>query len=179
MEEVTKIAKAYYANLSDKQKQSATDIFKTIDIDGDGNISFEEYEQYVKKKFKSISSTQFFQKLDKDKNGVMDFEEFVTLQYLCTTERVYFCDGCKVFLGGTYFTCVSCFNNASGNTFDLCCDCYGNRIHHQHSVFLDNYTLLHAMRDKNKSKTLDGSELIALAYFGSPAANVASLCTQM
>ncbi|XP_065859060.1 uncharacterized protein [Euphorbia lathyris] len=179
MEEITKIARAYYANLSDKQKQSATDLFKTLDKDGDGKISFEEYEQYVKKKFKSISSTQFFKKLDKDEDGTLDFEEFITVQYLYTTERVYFCDGCKVFLDGTYFTCVHCFNNVSGNTYDLCCDCYGSRIHHQHSVFLDNYTLLHAIRNKNQRKG-GASDVVALADFGiSTTSDVVSLCTQM
>ncbi|XP_065862955.1 uncharacterized protein [Euphorbia lathyris] len=167
MEEITNIAKAYYANFSDKQKQSVTDLFKRIDTDGDGKISLEEYEQFVKNKFKSISSAQFFKKLDKDENGTLDFEEFITLQYLYTTERVYSCDGCKVFLDGTYFTCVKCFNNVSGNTYDLCCDCYGSRIHHQHSVFLDNYTMLQTRKNKkNKSKSGGALEMVELADFG-------------
>ncbi|WCJ35013.1 hypothetical protein M5689_016284 [Euphorbia peplus] len=153
MEEMSKTARAYYTKLSQKQKQSTSEVFKGIDKDGDGKISLEEYEKYFTKisKFKSISSSKFFKKLDKDGNGMLDFNEFITLDYLLKSERVYWCDGCSDFLDGAYFTCVECFNGA-GNSYDLCCDCYGNRIHHHHTVFLDNYTLLHTMRDKIKKK---------------------------
>ncbi|WCJ24133.1 hypothetical protein M5689_006115 [Euphorbia peplus] len=177
MEEISKTAQAYYANLSENKKQLASQVFKSIDANGDGKISFKEYG---KKKFKSISSVQFFQKLDKDGNGMLGFDEFIILQYLYVTERVYSCDGCKVFLEGAYFTCVQCFNNDSNNTYDLCCDCYSNRIHHQHSVFLDNYTLLHALRHTNQSTSGGAAEMISLAKFGvSATSSIVGLCSIM
>ncbi|XP_048235015.1 uncharacterized protein LOC125371088 [Ricinus communis] len=173
MEEISETAIACYANLSSREKRLAKKFFQAMDTDGDGKISFEEYEQYIKtrKGFKTITSPDFFKKLDKDGNGTLSFDEFITLHYVCSSERVYFCDECKVFLAGVYFTCVQCFNG-SGNTYDLCCSCYHDKDinHHKDAVFLDNYTLLQALREQNKasgSQRKSGvSGRAALANFG-------------
>ncbi|KAF2314066.1 hypothetical protein GH714_021860 [Hevea brasiliensis] len=149
MEEISETAKAYYANLSGKQKRLTTDTFQAIDANGDGKISFNEYAQYLKQKgFKILSSPDFFRKLDKDGNGALDFDEFITVHYICSSKRVYFCDECRVFLDGVYFTCVQCFNGP-GNTYDLCCACYRDKdVNHKDALFLDNYTLLQARGSK-------------------------------
>ncbi|KAF2314054.1 hypothetical protein P3X46_027470 [Hevea brasiliensis] len=184
MEEISETAKAYYANLSGKQKRLTTDTFQAIDANGDGKISFNEYAQYLKQKgFKILSSPDFFRKLDKDGNGALDFDEFITVHYICSSKRVYFCDECRVFLDGVYFTCVQCFNGP-GNTYDLCCACYRDKDvnHHKDALFLDNYTLLQAKRQQNKDqdKNEGASEAFKLATAGiETTSNVVSLCSQM
>ncbi|EEF34013.1 calcium ion binding protein, putative [Ricinus communis] len=183
MEEISETAKAYYANLSDRQKRLGKEFFQAMDTDGDGKITLEEYAQCIKEKkgFKTISSPDFFKKLDKDGNGTLDFDEFIIVHYICSTERVYFCDECKVFLAGVYFTCVQCFNG-SGNTYDLCSSCYRDKNinHHKDALFLDNYTLLQAKRQQNKAsgsqRKSGASEAIALVETTS---NVVSSCIQM
>ncbi|XP_050219842.1 uncharacterized protein LOC130014565 [Mercurialis annua] len=189
MEEISETAKAYYANLSEKHKRLASDFFKEMDTDGDGKITFEEYEQHIKKKkgCKTISTQEFFKKLDKDGDGSLDFDEFIAVHYLCSSERIYFCDECKEFLYGVYFTCVQCFNGSSGNSYDLCCSCYRekNINHHKDALFLDNYTLLQAKRQQQlKGSAGQGtrgvSETIELANAGiQTTSNVFSLCSQM
>ncbi|EEF34014.1 calcium ion binding protein, putative [Ricinus communis] len=86
MEEISETAIAYYANLSSREKRLAKKFFQAMDTDGDGKISFEEYEQYIKtrKGFKTITSPDFFKKLDKDGNGTLSFDEFITLHYVCS-----------------------------------------------------------------------------------------------
>ncbi|KDP33328.1 hypothetical protein JCGZ_12877 [Jatropha curcas] len=162
MEEISETAKAYYANLSEKQKRLAKDFFNEMDKDGDGKITFDEYEQRIKPKkgFNPIASSDFFRKLDKDGNGTLDFDEFVTLHYICATRRVFYCDECRVFLDRVYFTCVQCFNG-SGNTYDLCVSCYRDKNiinHHKDAVFLDNYTMLHAKRNQNNASASKGKK---------------------
>lgn len=158
MEEISETAKAYYANLSEKQKRLATKLFKDLDTDGDGKINFDEYMQNIKQKgFKTMASSDFFKKLDKDGNGSLDFDEFITVHYICTSERVFFCDECRVYLAGVYFTCVQCFDGP-GNTYDLCCNCYRDKNvnHHKDALFLDNYTLLQARRNqRNKGQVIE------------------------
>ncbi|KAF3964034.1 hypothetical protein CMV_011635 [Castanea mollissima] len=58
------------------------------------------------------------------------------------------CDYCRNYQTGLYFTCVACFDNArsTGHTYDLCSACYEARRHQQHhphhNYFLDSYVLL-------------------------------------
>ncbi|KAF2285557.1 hypothetical protein GH714_005455 [Hevea brasiliensis] len=182
MEEISETAKAYYANLSEKQKRLATDLFRSIDTNGDGEISFEEYQQYLKQKgFKTIASPDFFRKLDQNGNGSLDFDEFVTVHYIYSSERVFVCDECRAYLDGVYFTCVQCFDGP-GNTYDLCCGCYRDKNinHHKDALFLDNYTLLQAKRHQNKKGQGKNRGSLEAAIAGmETTSNLINLCSQM
>ncbi|XP_012077683.3 uncharacterized protein LOC105638484 [Jatropha curcas] len=189
MEEISETAKAYYANVSEKQKRLAKDLFNEMDKDGDGKITFDEYEQYIKHKkgYKTISTPDFFKKFDEDGNGTLDFDEIVTVHYICASQRIFFCDECRVFLDGVYFTCVQCFNG-SGNTYDLCISCYRDKDinHHKDALFLDNYTLLQSNRKRNNGLADQGKngvsdvDAVAVAKFSvETASNAVNCCCQM
>ncbi|KAL3565010.1 hypothetical protein D5086_033056 [Populus alba] len=65
--------------------------------------------------------------------------------------RAIICKGCDSFLAGAYFSCSQCFFNKddSVSTYDLCCDCYGDKkfVHNDIGhIFCDNYTLLRQSR---------------------------------
>lgn len=144
MKEIRDAALAYYHNLSEEQKLVVYVFFQKWDTDGDGAITFKEFEQLFVCSGYQIN--RIFQDLDKNGDVRLDFEESVTLVYCLTNLRVISCGGCKApFLKGLYFTCVDCFDHNETITFDLCTSCYGscNYVHH-HSNFLDNYALLRA-----------------------------------
>ncbi|KAK9906022.1 hypothetical protein M0R45_000146 [Rubus argutus] len=144
MKEIRDAALAYYHNLSEQQKLDVYAFFQKMDTDGDGAITFKEFEQIFASSSHGDHFNRIFQDVDKNGDGSLDFEESVTLYYSLVNGRVIGCDGCRVsFIKGLYFTCVDCFHHNETITFDLCSSCYGSRNYvHHHSNFLDNYALL-------------------------------------
>jgi hypothetical protein len=153
MKEIRDAALAYYHNLSEEQKLNVYAFFQKMDTDGDGAITFKEFEQIFARSG-GYHINRIFQDVDKNGDGSLDFEESVTLYYSLVNQRTVACDGCNAsFLKGLYFTCVDCFHHNQTTTFDLCTSCYGSRNYfHHHSNFLDNYALLRSKAAyKNKS----------------------------
>ncbi|PIA49598.1 hypothetical protein AQUCO_01300408v1 [Aquilegia coerulea] len=160
MDEIREVALAYYANSSDDTKEVAKNFFNSMDIDGDGKISMNEFEEYVKKKWRRFKP-ELFAELDKDGDGFLDFEEVIVFYYMAKM-RNSFCDGCcGEYLKNLYFTCVHCFQKKSSNqTYDLCLTCYQTKqFTHEHKVFLDNYAMLNFIWSDSKKK-VDPNEAI-------------------
>lgn len=153
MEELSKIAMAYYQASSDNLQKLARDFFGAMDNDGDGNIDQKEFLEFMRDEgYAQMTNPSFFNQLDLDGNGTLDFVEVMTLYYIVKSGRP-FCDCCKKFITSTYLTCVGCLEDTLGGSFYLCLDCYimqkCDHTHNNLSRFLDNYSLLEAM---NKSK---------------------------
>ncbi|KAI5348198.1 hypothetical protein L3X38_001085 [Prunus dulcis] len=126
MEELHAAAYAYYDRGNEHTRRVAYDFFRSMDTDGDGRISYAEFNDF----------------------------EVLTFYYIIKT-RYITCQGCRAHLCGLYFTCVECFDGGAANyhnhhqypTYDLCAACYGNANYiHQHSYFLDNHVLLRSKR---------------------------------
>ncbi|KAK7859061.1 hypothetical protein CFP56_008751 [Quercus suber] len=147
MEELHMAASAYYRNASNELRQRATEFFNSMDTNGDGGVSFNEFVQFFVQNGYNWIDPNLFRSLDRNGDGTLDFFEVLTFYYILKTRGVW-CDYCRICLMGLYFTCVACFDNARGNTYDLCSTCYGARRHQQqhphHNYFLDSYVLLRA-----------------------------------
>ncbi|CBI23727.3 hypothetical protein VitviT2T_006818 [Vitis vinifera] len=142
MEEIREAALAYYEAGTQEQKQLAWAFFQTLDVDGDGTVSVQEFVNFLRGRgYRLFDNPNFYRALDRDGNGCLDFHEVLTFFYIIKSGRP-FCDGCGIFLKGLFFTCLNCYES-SHTTFDLCSACYrGKRFSHQHAAILDNYTLL-------------------------------------
>nr|XP_043635549.1 uncharacterized protein LOC122606758 [Erigeron canadensis] len=132
-----------------------------MDNNGDGKIGIKEYLEFMKDEgYDQMINFSFFNQLDIDRNGTLDFFEVMTVYYIVRSGRP-FCDCCKKFITSTYLSCVGCFEDPTGKSFYLCLDCYcRKKCSHTHnglSRFLDNYTLLEAMK-KLKSNELRSPE---------------------
>ncbi|XP_050255250.1 uncharacterized protein LOC126701172 [Quercus robur] len=148
MEELHMAASAYYSNASDELRQRAIEFFNSMDTNGDGGVSFNEFIQFFVQNGYNRVDPNFFRSLDRNGDGFSDFFEVLTFYYIFKTRGVS-CGYCRIGLMTLYFTCVACFDNAGGNTYDLCSTCYEARRHHQHhhphhNYFLDSYVLLRA-----------------------------------
>ncbi|KAF7149877.1 hypothetical protein RHSIM_Rhsim02G0046900 [Rhododendron simsii] len=143
MEEMRRVAMAYYVKMSNYQQQMVRGFYRSIDTNGDGKVSIHEYLDFLTQNgYNRHVPPNLFKLLDKNNDGTLDFEECVTLFYMVTCHRLVICDGCRSYLWGLHFLCVEC-HSAGGRTFDLCCSCYrNNNFRHAHSTFLDNYALL-------------------------------------
>ncbi|KAG5560454.1 hypothetical protein RHGRI_003689 [Rhododendron griersonianum] len=146
MEEMRGAAMAYFARMSDDQRQSLEKFKSLIDGNGDGKVSSQEYLDFIRKQGYDHVPSNLFRLLDGNNRGYLDFEECFTLFYMITCNRFVFCGGynCKSpLLLGLHFVCVECYRVGKG-TFSLCSSCYRDtNFDHEHSTFLDNYDLLH------------------------------------
>ncbi|KAK9992992.1 hypothetical protein SO802_022695 [Lithocarpus litseifolius] len=146
MEELHTAASAYYQNASNGLRQLAEEFFNSMDTNGDGGVSFNEFVQFFVQNGYTFDPN-LFRSLDRNGNGWLELCEVVTFYYILKTRSVR-CKYCGSYQMGLYFTCVTCFNNArsTGYTYDLCCMCYGAGRHQQqhphHNYFLDSYVLL-------------------------------------
>ena len=135
MEEVSKAALAFYETATEEQKKTATVFFKSMDIDGDGTITLEEFEKAFKDKgFSKEKVIDFFHKLDANGNGTLDFEETLPFYWICQRPR---CDGCGVPMYGIYFSCTECHAGEGDSGFNLCSDCHMvAKVGHKHDTLV-------------------------------------------
>ena len=143
-------ASAYFQFASNETRQRALEFFNSMDTNGDGGVSFNEFSQFIVQHGYARPNFNLFRSLDRDGNCSLDFTEFITFYYVWKT-RVVSCACCQNFLLERYFTCVACFDNArsTGHTYDLCTVCYEEMGHQHwhpphHSYFLDSFELLRA-----------------------------------
>ncbi|KAG2727777.1 hypothetical protein I3843_01G170700 [Carya illinoinensis] len=145
MEELHEAAMAYYANAPIELQRLAWNFYLSLDTDGDGQVSFTEYINFLQKSYSWIRPN-FFLELDRNQDGSLDFWEVLTLYYAVKTRGGVCCQACQSCLVGLYFTCVTCFESGH-KTYDLCPTCYKRkRTNHQHGFFLDNHVLLRSKR---------------------------------
>ncbi|KAI9078784.1 hypothetical protein K1719_039242 [Acacia pycnantha] len=135
MEEIRKAAKAVYDNSSDEAKKEMEDLFRSTDKNGDGKISLQEFmtSSIINNTCTAVLRRKFFKLIDQNGgDGTLQFDEFVTLVYLSSSPRPW-CDGCGDFIGGEFV--------------------------HEHTDFVDNYSLLAMMRAEeiSSSQSSDGS----------------------
>ncbi|XP_047974678.1 uncharacterized protein LOC125216929 [Salvia hispanica] len=140
MDEVRKVAKAYYNGAEAAEKKLARQFFQSLDTNADGKVSRREYEKAVGNS-SSFTDNDFFLKLDADGNKTLDFEEVLALYYL---EKVSIprCRACESLLLDSYFSCLPCQADVS---YYLCCDCYGRgnfKHHHPSHKFIDTRAML-------------------------------------
>ncbi|KAJ6951672.1 hypothetical protein NC653_040964 [Populus alba x Populus x berolinensis] len=163
MDEIRRAAAAYYKHLPENKKEEAKEIFNAMDKDRDERINRDEYLEYLKKDNNTVPQSLFtqeylkkdkvlqslFTELDKDGKGLLDFNEAIFLYYITQSGSAIICQSCDSFLAGAYFSCSQCFFNDQVSTYDLCCDCYGDKkfVHNDIGhIFCDNYTLLRRSR---------------------------------
>jgi hypothetical protein len=158
MEELHKIAKAYYETANSENKDLGHRLFKRMDVDGDGQISLHEFLAFLKNEGRGeMASPSFFKELNKNGTGRLDLMEAMTLCYIMESGRK-FCNGCGEFMKGIFLSCMECFDHED-RSFNLCCACFEQgRYVHSHKKFLDNYVLLEtkrldALKEKNAAKT--------------------------
>ncbi|KAL5542419.1 hypothetical protein UlMin_010129 [Ulmus minor] len=140
MEQLHKIAQAYYHAAPENIKQSAKEFIKRMDTNGDGNVKLHEFLAFTKKEgYVQMSNPHFFN--DLIWNDSFGFWEGMTLYYIVQSGRP-FCDGCGTFIKGMYFTCVQCFEK--GKSFNIGISCFGSRsyVHEHQDQFLDNFYCL-------------------------------------
>ncbi|KAL1535624.1 hypothetical protein AAHA92_28383 [Salvia divinorum] len=157
MEELREIAKAHYEASPPRVRALAHEFYRSMDSDGDGRVDVSEFLAFMRDEgYPYMQNPCFFEELDVDRNGTLDFFEVMTLYYIIKSGRP-FCDCCARFIPGIFFSCVECYKNPR-ISFDLCRDCYRTgRSDHNHggrAQFLDNHTLLQAMRDSALGVTL-------------------------
>ncbi|KAK9288746.1 hypothetical protein L1049_017210 [Liquidambar formosana] len=149
MQEIREAVIAYYKAVAEEYRQVARKFFESMDANGDGKVSLDEYLQFLREQgYTHLKSRNFFDELDRNHDGTLDFEEVLCLYYIIKTERP-FCDACDVFLKALFFTCAECYDKGSSGSFNFCSTCFGNRtFNHQHSTIVDNYLLLAQKREK-------------------------------
>ena len=76
MEEIREAALAYYEAGTQEQRQLARAFFQTLDVDGDGIVSVQEFVDFLRGRgYRLLDNPSFFQALDRDGNGCLDFYE--------------------------------------------------------------------------------------------------------
>ncbi|KAL9390961.1 hypothetical protein Peur_014881 [Populus x canadensis] len=152
MDDLHKIAKAYYTTANEESRLQGERFFKTMDHDGSRRISIQEYLAYMKReRHTKMANRPFFDYLNKSRTGELDFMEVMTLFYIIKSGRKI-CDGCGGLLKGTFFSCTDCFAN-DDESFNLCSKCFtGGKYVHPHKHFLDNYIILENMKVKLEEK---------------------------
>ncbi|XP_028783293.1 uncharacterized protein LOC114739399 [Neltuma alba] len=160
MEEIRSAAKAVYANLSDEAKRETVDLFRSVDKNGDGKISLQEFLTSSHNTTVLLggnnltANRRIFDLVDQNGDGTLQFDEFLTLVYMRASPRPW-CNGCGNFIAGLFFSCTQCRLGNKGvweMTFDLCIPCYhGRRFVHEHADFEDNYSLLARMQHSPSS----------------------------
>ncbi|GJT87391.1 serine/threonine-protein phosphatase [Tanacetum coccineum] len=151
-------AMASFQASSDDVQKLAHDFFCAMDNDGDGKIDKKEFLEFMQVQgyCRQATNLYLFKQLDQDGNGTLDFEEVMTLYYIIKSGRP-FCDCCGEFIPSTYFTCVGCLeDDPSGRPVYICLDCFTKQKcphNHDHlSRFVDNYSLLEAMKTSTLTK---------------------------
>ncbi|KDP33330.1 hypothetical protein JCGZ_12879 [Jatropha curcas] len=144
MEKIRLDASAYYRNLPPAEKQRVKIGFSALDKTGSGKVSLKQYSEYFKQRgLVELTYPYLFKALDTNGDGRLDFNEYITVYYLCMNNKMIFCEECGVFLSGSYMSCLQCFDNDSGDPYNICYDCYNrnNIDHHKDATFVDDIKL--------------------------------------
>jgi hypothetical protein len=146
MDELHKIARAYYTTANEESKSQGRRFFNSIDHDSNRRITIQEYLPYMKRNgHTKMANRPFFDYLNESRTGELEFMEVMTLFYIIKCGRKI-CDGCDGLLKGTFFSCTDCFA-ADDESFNLCSKCFTeSKYVHPHKHFLDNYIILENMK---------------------------------
>ncbi|KAL8027139.1 hypothetical protein ABFS82_14G072600 [Erythranthe guttata] len=153
MDEIRKIAKAYYARATDEEIDRAKNYFRSMDVNCKGKVSFDEYKTMVSQRY---ANDKMFNSFDRNGDGSLDFEEVLVLHFVHNIYEMRWCSACAGSLPGLHFSCLTCEKNEP-NTFDLCCICYGEGKfdhHHPTSDFLDNHSMRNLLAPKMNTPQL-------------------------
>nr|DAD18233.1 TPA_asm: hypothetical protein HUJ06_019696 [Nelumbo nucifera] len=150
MQQIREAALAYYGGSSDEVKQMAMKFFKAMDYNGDGKVSVQEFQDFLRRSTECRSynfKPSLFTELDEDGNGLIDFSEAIVFFYIIKW-RAVFCVECGSFVEGLYFTCVECFQDRSRDTYNLCSACFrSGKRSTEHQLLVDNYAMLQILRE--------------------------------
>ncbi|KAF7850062.1 hypothetical protein BT93_L5894 [Corymbia citriodora subsp. variegata] len=83
IKKVQEDASDYFLNLMEEEKKAAETFFETMDEDGDGSISVDEFTDFLTHEgFQNVNPNKLFAQLDKDNNNTLNFNELVTFFYV-------------------------------------------------------------------------------------------------
>ncbi|KAL3726827.1 hypothetical protein ACJRO7_031689 [Eucalyptus globulus] len=89
--DITKVreaASAHYNGLTDDQKEEATRLFNTMDKNEDGDISVDEFKNFLSVAgLHTVNPDGLFAKLDKDGSKSLSFEELTTFFYVLSHDE--------------------------------------------------------------------------------------------
>lgn len=139
MEGLQKIAVRFYNESSEAEKQKIDEIFREVDSDGDGKVTFKELKD------SGLFTNELSTILDlfgqEERNGILDFDEFVILflhmfepviqilgKYLPGSRN---CDVCGRRQGLADFSCFFCLGK-SPDSYDMCYDCHESGAYSDH-----------------------------------------------
>lgn len=151
MEDLRHTAYAYLkATKHDEAK--VVDFFNEMDENRDDRISLREFKTYMTKissdhGSKYGSDEEFFRKLTRGGRDYWEYCDVVTFLYIVNSGRP-FCNECRNFIDGSFFTCVQCFDRHGDYNYNFCPSCYcivsGKKLGHGHchKEFMDPVSLL-------------------------------------
>ncbi|GMN64989.1 hypothetical protein TIFTF001_034059 [Ficus carica] len=153
MEDLRHTAYAYYEAGKEQLEETVKLFFEEMERDGDEKVWFEEFNSYMKTvDCAQFGTKDFFDLLRGDKKEYLKYGDVVTLLYIIHSGRP-FCEKCKGFVQGTYFTCVQCFEAESDYSFNVCPSCfYAGIYHHCHKEFMDPFVLLRLKKKQDHCK---------------------------
>ncbi|KAJ4972400.1 hypothetical protein NE237_005499 [Protea cynaroides] len=82
MEDIREAALAFYEAGPSEVKQLADTVFRSMDVNGDGWISIDEFQGFLMKNGYSCYNPKLFFEIDRDQNGFLDFGEFIVFFYI-------------------------------------------------------------------------------------------------
>ncbi|XP_058106256.1 uncharacterized protein LOC131249462 [Magnolia sinica] len=166
MDSIVQAGWIHFQNASRLEQDQIIAMFKSLDVDQDGQISKAELINLLKNTMPTAKILSLFNKLDRDGSRSLDFYEFVTFHYANISRSV--CNCCNEFGMGLYYCCVRCWkmqlSDGDGQVFEVCTECYSNKsFKHQHNEFLDNYVLFRSKEILvlNREKTVKDNPIQA------------------
>lgn len=141
MEGLKQIASKIYNDSSEAEKEEIGEIFRGIDSDGDGKVTFKELKE------SGLFTNELLLVLDRfgrdESNGVLDLDEFLILllhrfgPVLQLLEKYHpgprICNGCSSSQDSPDFSCFYLLHEGPDSSYDLCYDCYGRGVHSDNS----------------------------------------------
>ncbi|PON40286.1 Calcium-binding EF-hand family protein [Parasponia andersonii] len=162
MDGLRETAYAYYEVIDDNTKQAIKDFSEQMETKKLPNkIMFKEFSAYMKAiGFAQFSSKEFFDELRASERDHLVYADIITLLYFIQSGRP-FCNHCKKFIKGTYFTCVKCFEKEGDYSFNVCPSCYRtNNYNHDHKEFLDPTVMLRLKIKQELTRQSSANDII-------------------
>ncbi|OMO95316.1 hypothetical protein COLO4_15987 [Corchorus olitorius] len=147
LQQLRKMAEAYYESASRKVKKAADTFFKEMDFDDNEVVELSEFMEFMREEPNiavQYTSCHFFHFLCKLNKNHLDFLDVMTLFYIIQSGRP-FCATCGDFIMDTYFCCTQCFFSRQ-KRYCVCFKCYEQKEYRNHDhpgdQFLDNFAFL-------------------------------------
>ncbi|KAL2463201.1 uncharacterized protein Fot_52857 [Forsythia ovata] len=179
MDEMIEVAKSHFERASEKDKYELRKLFRAVDADKDGKVSFMEFYEFCTQRVSNSEyefepefldrDIKFFEQFASNNNGTLDFNHLVAMCY-ANEVGIPFCDLCGKLLPGLHFSCLRC-QKEGDDLFSLCCACYcGGEFDHHHTSadFVDSLSMLKLLRESKNPKNDEEKSDKEEEKFGTP-----------